>query len=366
MVGKSCLSYLAFVRDVNADTPTIDSIPVVREIPFPADLPGMPLDKDIDFGIDLVLGTQPISIPSYCMALAELKELSEQLQELLEKGQLNKVIIKNKYPLPRIGDLFDQLQGARVLSKIDLRERQYDDPHLLVLKDKVQHGNARDATIEDDRVLRMQGWICVPNVDGLWELILEEAHMSRYSIHPGAAKMFQDLRQHYWWRKMKKYIVGFVAQYLNYQQDALDKVKFIQERLHMTQSRKKRYADRKVRDVTYMVREKVLLKVLLMKGVMRFGKKGKLSPQLIGPFKVRKLRSKDIASVKVQWRGQPVEEATWETKREMRSRYQHLFVTPGHNCNQSPSTLVVLKLKKIHRVAEDSLPDDDDEDLWQS
>ncbi|XP_070054027.1 uncharacterized protein [Nicotiana tomentosiformis] len=92
-----------------------------------------------------------------------------------------------------------------------IRERQYYDPHLLVLKDKVQHGDSRDVTIEDVRVLSIQGRICVPNVDGLRELILEVAHGSRYSIHPGAAKMYQDLRQHYWWRRMKKDIVGFVV-----------------------------------------------------------------------------------------------------------------------------------------------------------
>ncbi|XP_070054570.1 uncharacterized protein [Nicotiana tomentosiformis] len=57
MVGKGCLYYLAFVRDVSADAPTIDFVPVVREFPdvFPADLSGMPPDRDIDFGIDLVL-----------------------------------------------------------------------------------------------------------------------------------------------------------------------------------------------------------------------------------------------------------------------------------------------------------------------
>ncbi|XP_070034504.1 uncharacterized protein [Nicotiana tomentosiformis] len=88
IVGKGCLAYLAFVRDVGADTPAIKSISVVRDFPdvFPTDLPRMPSDKDIDFGIDLVLGTQPISIPPYRMSSAELKELKEQLQELLDKG----------------------------------------------------------------------------------------------------------------------------------------------------------------------------------------------------------------------------------------------------------------------------------------
>ncbi|XP_070008492.1 uncharacterized protein [Nicotiana sylvestris] len=143
----------------------------------------------------------------------------------------------------------------------------------------------------------------------------------------------------------------------NLVQDALDKVKVIQEQLRTAQSKHKSYADRKVHDVSYMVGEKVLLKVSPMKGVMRFGKKGKLSPLFITPFEllrrigkvayelalppsllgvhpldgdltyyvepvtileqqVRELRSKDIASVKVQWKGQPVEETTWESERE--------------------------------------------------
>ncbi|XP_070015893.1 uncharacterized protein [Nicotiana sylvestris] len=137
MVEKGCLAYLAYVRDTTTESSTIDSVPVVREFVdvFPSDLPG----------------TQPISIPPYRMAPKELKEFKEQLEELLAKGfvrpsvspwgapvlfvkkkdgtmrmcidyrQLNKVTIKNKYSLPRINDLFDQLQGARVFSKINFR-----------------------------------------------------------------------------------------------------------------------------------------------------------------------------------------------------------------------------------------------------
>ncbi|XP_070023428.1 uncharacterized protein [Nicotiana sylvestris] len=69
-------------------------------------------------------------------------------------------------------------------------------------------------------------------------------------------------------------------------QYALDKVKLIQDRLRMAQSRQKSYTDQKLRDIFYMVREKVLLKVSPMKGIMRFGKKDKLSPRYIRPFEV--------------------------------------------------------------------------------
>ncbi|XP_070050622.1 uncharacterized protein [Nicotiana tomentosiformis] len=85
---KGCLAYLAFVRDVNADTTVVKSVSIVMQFPdmFLVDLPGMPLDMDIDFGIDLGSGTQPISIPTYRMELIELKELKEQLHELLDIG----------------------------------------------------------------------------------------------------------------------------------------------------------------------------------------------------------------------------------------------------------------------------------------
>ncbi|XP_070032773.1 uncharacterized protein [Nicotiana tomentosiformis] len=117
----------------------------------------------------------------------------------------------------------DILEASRVLACVvsrsflydSIKERQYKKPHLLVLKDMVQHGDANEVTIGDDRTLWMQGRLCVPNVDGMRELILQEAHNSRYSIHPGDAKMFQDLRQHYWWRRMKKDIVEYVARCLN-------------------------------------------------------------------------------------------------------------------------------------------------------
>ncbi|XP_075106966.1 uncharacterized protein LOC142179960 [Nicotiana tabacum] len=88
MVEKGCLAYLAFVGDTTAETPTLESVPMVREVfnVFPADLPGMPPDRDIDFGIDLVPGTQPISTSPYRMAPKELRFLKEMFREMLEKG----------------------------------------------------------------------------------------------------------------------------------------------------------------------------------------------------------------------------------------------------------------------------------------
>jgi hypothetical protein len=131
----------------------LEDIPIVCEYPdvFPDYLPGMPPDQDIEFIIELQPGTAPISKRPYRMPPNELAELKIQLQDLLDKGfirpsaspwgcpalfvkkkdnslrlyddyrPLNAVTIKNKYPLPRIDILFDQLAGAKIFSKIDLR-----------------------------------------------------------------------------------------------------------------------------------------------------------------------------------------------------------------------------------------------------
>ncbi|KAH0693060.1 hypothetical protein KY290_021233 [Solanum tuberosum] len=153
MITKGCIYHLVNVHDIDAEPSTLQSIPVVNEFLdiFPDELPGIPPEWEIDFSIDMLPSTRPISIPPYRMAHAELKELKDQLKDLLDKGfirpsaspwgalvlfvrkkdgslrmcidyrQLNKATIKNKYPLSMIDDLFDQLQGAKCFSKIDLR-----------------------------------------------------------------------------------------------------------------------------------------------------------------------------------------------------------------------------------------------------
>ncbi|WMV19603.1 hypothetical protein MTR67_012988 [Solanum verrucosum] len=77
LVEQGCLAYLDHIRDIEAESPSIKSIPIVSKFKevFPTDLPGMPPDRDIDFCIELEPGTRPISIPHYRMTLVELREL---------------------------------------------------------------------------------------------------------------------------------------------------------------------------------------------------------------------------------------------------------------------------------------------------
>ena len=82
----------------------------------------------------------------------------------------------------------------------------------------VLRGEAKEAIIDEEGILIIKGRVCVPRVDNLIHTILTEAHSSRYSIHPGATKMYRDLKQHFWWSRMKRDIVYFVAQCPIYQQ----------------------------------------------------------------------------------------------------------------------------------------------------
>ncbi|GJV24978.1 putative reverse transcriptase domain-containing protein [Tanacetum coccineum] len=99
----------------------LEDVPIVRDFPevFPEDLPGLPPTRQVEFQIDLVPGAAPVARAPYRLAPSKMKELSEQLKELSDKGFIRPM--KNRYPLPRIDDLFDQLQGSSVYSKIDLR-----------------------------------------------------------------------------------------------------------------------------------------------------------------------------------------------------------------------------------------------------
>ncbi|KAD5802711.1 hypothetical protein E3N88_14071 [Mikania micrantha] len=161
---KGCYAFLAHVTEHNSSPKQITDIPVVKDFPevFPEDISGLPPVRQVEFRIDLIPGAAPVAKAPYRLAPSEMQELSGQLQELLDKcfirpsfspwgapvlfvkkkdgsfrmcidyQELNKLTIKNRYPLPRIDDMFDQLQGATYFSKIDLRSgyhqlRVYED-----------------------------------------------------------------------------------------------------------------------------------------------------------------------------------------------------------------------------------------------
>ncbi|GJU21126.1 putative nucleotidyltransferase, ribonuclease H [Tanacetum coccineum] len=152
-IKKGCELFLAQVTEQESKEKRLEDVLVIQDFPevFPDELPRLPPPRQVEFRIDIIPGVAPVAHAPYRLAPSEMKELSKQLQELSEKGfirpssspwgapvlfvkkkdgsfrmcidyrELNKLTIKNRYPLPRIDDLFDQLQGSSVYSKIDLR-----------------------------------------------------------------------------------------------------------------------------------------------------------------------------------------------------------------------------------------------------
>jgi hypothetical protein len=154
-MNKGCQIYAIQVTNLleKEDKPSLEDFTVLHEFRdlFVDEIPELPPRREIDFSIDLLPGSTPISKAPYRMSLPELTEMKIQLQELLDKEyirpsvspwgapvlfvkkkdgtlrlcidyrQLNKMTIKNKYPLPRINDLFDQVGGEKIFSKLDLR-----------------------------------------------------------------------------------------------------------------------------------------------------------------------------------------------------------------------------------------------------
>ncbi|GKB79042.1 putative reverse transcriptase domain-containing protein [Tanacetum coccineum] len=154
---RGCHVFLAHVTIKETEDKSkkkrLKDAPIVQNFPevFPEDLPGLSLTRQVEFQIDLIPGVAPVAWAPYRLAPSEMKELSDQLQELSDKGfirpssspwgapvlfvkkkdgsfrmcidyrELNKLTVKNRYPLLRIDDLFDQLQGSNVYSKIDLQ-----------------------------------------------------------------------------------------------------------------------------------------------------------------------------------------------------------------------------------------------------
>nr|GEU69199.1 reverse transcriptase domain-containing protein [Tanacetum cinerariifolium] len=274
----------------------LEDVPTVRDFPevFLEDLSGLPPTRHVEFQIDLVPGAAPRARALYRLAPLEL---STQLQELSDKGfirlssspwgapvlfvkkkygsfwmcidyrELNKLTVKNWYPLSRINDLFDQLQGSRVYSKIDLRSgyhqlrvqeedipktafrTRYDYYKFQVMSFELTNAPASEKAeasfqllkqklcsalilalpegsenfvvycdasrkglgavlMQREKVIAYASWI--PCLGNLRELIMHESHKSKYLIHPGSDKMYQDLKKLYWWLNMKAEIATYV------------------------------------------------------------------------------------------------------------------------------------------------------------
>ncbi|XP_070032617.1 uncharacterized protein [Nicotiana tomentosiformis] len=275
------------------------------------DLSGIPPNREIEFGIDTLPGTHPISISPYIMAPTELNEIKKQLQDLLDKGYYRRFVegfsslaapltklthknvkfqwseaceksfqeLKNRLtttPILTLPTTTVYIQVERVdpetvqvvgiakdydcnilyypgkvnvvadalirrsmgsLARLSVVKRPIVkkaqqiasrwvrlDENLLKLKEGILSGKIKNFSLDENSVMRLNGRLCVPNVDDLRRAIMVEAHNSKYSIYPGSTKMYHDLKDIYWWNNMKRDIADFVSRFFNCQQVKAERI----------------------------------------------------------------------------------------------------------------------------------------------
>nr|GEZ17423.1 putative reverse transcriptase domain-containing protein [Tanacetum cinerariifolium] len=242
----------------------VKDVPIVQDFPevFLENLPGLPPARPVEFQIDLIPGVTHVARAPYRLAPSEMKELSEQLQELSDKGfirpssspwvasvlfvkkkdgsfrmcidcrELNKLTVKNRYPLPKIDDPFYQLQGSSIYSKIDLRSGY----HQL---------RVREQDISKTAFRTRYG---------------------HYEFQVMPSGLTNNEKEH---EKHLKAILGLLNEEKLYAR--FSKCKFwIPKRMQAAQDRQKSYADRKRKPMEFEVSDRVMLKVSPWKGVVRF------------------------------------------------------------------------------------------------
>nr|GEV01426.1 putative reverse transcriptase domain-containing protein [Tanacetum cinerariifolium] len=373
----------------------LEDVPIVQDLP--KDLPSIPPTCQVEFQIYLVPGATHVAWVPYRLAPSEMKELSDQLKELASKGfirpssspwrapvlfikkkdgsfwmcidyqELNKLTVKNRYLLPRIDDLFDQLQGSSVYSKIDLRFGRGANA-----KGKGMENVVADALIRKERIktLRVHALVMTIGLD-LPRKILEaqteamKPENLKSEDVGGFDNMYQDMKLLYWWPNMKADIATYVSKclmclrvkaehqkpfgLLAFQKsmgtrldmsmayhpetdgqsertiqtledmlrayvidfgsgwkrhlplvefedaqltgpelihETTEKIVHIKQRIQVARDCQKSYANVRHKPLEFQVSDRVMLKVSPWKGVVHFGKRGKLNPRYIGPFKL--------------------------------------------------------------------------------
>ncbi|XP_027169505.1 uncharacterized protein LOC113769237 [Coffea eugenioides] len=259
LLSRGAQGFLAFLINTPTDKLKIEDVPVVSEYPdvFPDELVNLPPEREIEFEVNLLPRTSPISKTPYRMAPAELKELKLQLQDLLDRGfihesgspwgapvlfvkkndgtlrlcidyrGLNNVTIKNKYPLPRIDELFDQLQGAVVFSKLDLRQGYYQ---LLIRKEDVpktafnsRYGHYEFAvmpfglTNAPAAFIDLMHLIFKPYLDRFVVLFLDDILVyskTREEHGQHLKEVLQTLREHRLYAKFSKWLAGYYRRFI--------------------------------------------------------------------------------------------------------------------------------------------------------
>nr|GEY89864.1 hypothetical protein [Tanacetum cinerariifolium] len=336
------IAFSSLKEEDKSEGKQLKDVPIIQDFPkvFPEDLPGLPPVRPVEFQIDLIPGAAPVARAPYRLAPFEIKELSEQLQELSDKGfirpssspwgaltafrtryghyefqvmpfgltntpavfmdlmnrvckpYLYKFIIvfiddiliyskDEKEHEEHLKEILELLREEKLYTKfskcefwiLKILEAQIEALKPENLKKEDVDGMIRTDIPKERLEPHTDGTLCLhsrswlPCYDDLRSVIMHESHKSKYSIHPGSEKMYQDMNKLYWWPNIKADIATY-------------------QRIQAAQDRQKSYADWKRKPTEFEVGDRVMIKVSPWKGVVRFIMRGKLNPRYIGPFKV--------------------------------------------------------------------------------
>ncbi|GKD71755.1 putative reverse transcriptase domain-containing protein, partial [Tanacetum coccineum] len=145
---------------------------------------------------------------------------------------------------------------------------------------------AFEVHLDGTRCIKNRSWL--PLFGNLRDLIMHESHKSKYSIYPGSDKMYQDLKKLYWWPNMKAEVGDVQLMGPKIIHETTEKIVQIRQCLQAARDRQRSYANVRRNPLEFQIGDRVMLKVSPQKGVIRFGKRGKLNPRYIGPFKILK------------------------------------------------------------------------------
>jgi len=162
--------------------------------------------KDYDFELLYHPGKANVVTDALSRKVVHAAHLMVKEVELLEKFRDMKLQVEVGYEFIRCSTLTISSDFLGLV-----RERQLLDVSLNRVKEQLGSDEARDFALGDDGIMRFQGRVCVPNDVEVKRLILEEGHKSRLSLHPGMTKMYQDLKETFWWQEMKRDVAQFVS-----------------------------------------------------------------------------------------------------------------------------------------------------------
>ncbi|GJR54942.1 hypothetical protein Tco_1405463 [Tanacetum coccineum] len=323
--------------NAKVDEPRISDIPVVRGFTdvFPEDLSGLPPQRQVEFRIDLVPGATPVAKSPYRLAPSKMQELSGQLQELQDKGFIrhshspfiivfiddilayskskeeHEVHLKLVLESLRKEKLYANVEGDALSRKERVKSRRVRGMILTAQSKAFKQENVLAERLHGlDQQMERKGDESLYFMDRIWVLlvgsVMDEAHTSRYltledimracvidfggSYHLSIqCAPFESL----YGRKCRSPVLSTEIGEssltgLELVQEMTDKVVLVKEKPKAARDHQKSYVDHRRKPLEFEVGDRVLLKVTPWKGVVHFGKKGKLAPRYVGPFEILK------------------------------------------------------------------------------